>query len=171
MNYHNITSPDMLNGSGLRTVLWVSGCTNKCPGCHNPQTHSFTSGIPFDEKALNELIDKLRPDYIQGLTLSGGDPMHERNVPQVLDIVRLVRREFEFSKDIWIYTGYRLDELLARRDDDTTELIRSINVLVDGKFELDKKDPLLHFRGSSNQRILKITDGLNGEFYTSELNL
>ena len=155
MNYHNITSPDMLNGSGLRTVLWVSGCTNACVQCHNPQTHPFNSGIKFDENALDEVIEKSKPNYIQGLTLSGGDPLHPLNVPMVSSVIHAFRAQFKNTKDIWVYTGYKFEDLI-KRTDETRYILDSIDVLVDGKFEIENKDPLLHFRGSRNQRLIDV---------------
>ena len=86
MNYHNITHNDMLNGDGLRTVLWVSGCSHKCPGCQNPQTWDINSGIPFDEKAKEEIFVSLKNDWIDGLTLSGGDPLHPNNYETILSL-------------------------------------------------------------------------------------
>lgn len=118
MNYHNITYPDMNNGEGLRAVLWLSGCSHKCKGCQNPQTWNANSGIPFDESAKEELFRELDKDYISGLTLSGGDPLHENNLDGVLDLVTEINERYNTSpnrirlscpqKTIWLYTGYTI---------------------------------------------------------------
>ena len=105
MNYHNITYPDMNNGEGLRVVLWLSGCSHKCRGCQNPQTWDADSGIQFDESAKEELFRELGKDYISGLTLTGGDPLFDCNLEDVLELVNSIRKSFP-QKTIWIYTGY-----------------------------------------------------------------
>lgn len=162
MNYHNITSPDMLNGEGLRTVLWVSGCSHNCKGCHNPETHPLSSGIPFDYSAFEELMNKCKPDYISGITFSGGDPLHPRNYPEIRKIARTFKEHFP-KKNIWIYTGFTFEYLKEKSESDETlrALLSLTDVIIDGKFEIDKKDPLLHFRGSSNQRIIDVQKSLS----------
>lgn len=159
MNYHNITSPDMLNGNGLRTVLWVSGCTHHCKGCHNPETHKFTSGVPFDYKAYDELMEKCAPDYISGITFSGGDPMMPQNVSTIADICRSFKEKFP-NKTIWIWTGFTFEQLLERTDKFTKFILSQAQVIVDGEFILELKDPTLKFRGSSNQRIIDVQESL-----------
>lgn len=100
MNYHNITHDDMLNGSGLRVVLWVSGCNHRCEGCQNPQTWDCKSGIPFDEAAKEELFNELNKDYISGITFSGGDPLHENNLEEILDLVKEIRKKYPKPQDV-----------------------------------------------------------------------
>ena len=112
MNYHNITYPDMNNGDGLRVVLWLSGCSHHCYNCQNPQTWDVNSGIPFDESAKEELFRELDKDYISGLTLSGGDPLHEANLDGVLDLVNKIRLSFP-NKSIWLYSGYTWEEIMS----------------------------------------------------------
>ena len=141
INYHNITYPDMNNGSGLRVVLWLSGCEHKCKGCQNPQTWDVNSGIPFDEKAKEELFRELDKDYISGLTLTGGDPLHPSNLDGVLDIVTEFNKRYKVTQDvaskaddnhnilnkngnkirlsfpnktIWLYTGFRYEDCLIK---------------------------------------------------------
>ena len=104
MNYHNITHEDMLNGDGIRVVLWVAGCNHHCPECQNPETWSVESGVPFDNEALNELCVELNKEYVSGITFSGGDPLHPKNADTVLEIVKWVRNNFP-NKTIWLYTG------------------------------------------------------------------
>lgn len=103
MRYHNITTDDMLNGDGLRTVLWVAGCNHKCKGCHNPITWDVNGGIPFDDTAKTELFEKLSKDYISGITFSGGDPLHPQNRECIGSLIREVAEKFP-TKTIWLYT-------------------------------------------------------------------
>lgn len=158
MNYHDIKKCNMLNGEGLRCVLFVSGCSHKCEGCHNPETWNTESGIPFDKKALKEIYEELGHDYIDGLTLSGGDPLHEKNVNDIYDLVSKIKDDFG-DKTIWIYTGYSYDSL--KKDDSPTGLIRKkildkCDVLVDGKFEKQLFSEEYPYAGSTNQRIIKL---------------
>lgn len=149
MNYHNITNIDMLNGDGLRVVLWLSGCPHRCKGCQNPQTWNYKSGIKFDKNAYEELINYLSQDYINGLTLSGGDPLAGPNYKPVLSLVKHIKSLFP-NKTIWIYTGYTMKELLYM---DKIDILEYIDVLVDGEFKIKLKDNTLHWKGSSNQNI------------------
>lgn len=149
MRYHNITKVDMLNGDGLRVVLWVSGCSHCCKDCHNPITWDANSGLPFDEAAREELFEELAKDYVSGLTLSGGDPLYFSNRGEVLRLVKEVRRRFP-DKTIWMYTGF-LWETVAE-----LEIMDYVDVVVDGEFQVEKKDPQLHWRGSSNQRVIDV---------------
>ena len=175
MNYHNITHDDMLNGDGLRVVLWVSGCSHNCNGCQNPQTHDIYSGIPFDDKALHEIFDLLDKDYICGLTLSGGDPLHENNLTEIYSLINDVRKKYGNSKDIWLYSGYTLEEIKTPFEnldayfkllDESKEkeyvekitrfvIVNECDVFVDGLFVEKLKDNNYHWAGSSNQRILR----------------
>ena len=153
MNYHNITTDDMLNGMGLRTVLWLSHCEHKCKNCQNPQTWDKDSGILFDEKAKEELIKKLRPDYISGLTLSGGDPLSTLNRLEILPLVKEIKELFP-SKNIVCYTGYSWDEI---KD---LEVVKYIDVLVDGKFIEELSIPSPKWVGSANQKIIDVQNSL-----------
>ena len=171
MNYHNITYPDMNNGDGLRVVLWLSGCSHHCYNCQNPQTWDVNSGIPFDESAKEELFRELGKDYISGLTLSGGDPLHEANLDGVLDLVNRFRLSFS-NKSIWIYSGYTWnqimnpvitsdfnpsrDELLRKRK----EIVKQCDVMVDGRYIDSQRDISLKWRGSKNQRVIDIQQSL-----------
>ncbi|MBR5793248.1 MAG: anaerobic ribonucleoside-triphosphate reductase activating protein [Anaerotignum sp.] len=159
MKYHNITKDDMLNGEGLRVVLWVSGCPHKCKGCHNPQTWDPESGIPFDEDAEKELFDILSRDYISGITFSGGDPLFEGNRAEIERLAKKVKHEYP-DKNIWLYTGYRWEEISA------LPLVQYVDVLVDGRFMEDLKDTKLHWKGSFNQRIIDVQKSLqNSSLY------
>lgn len=153
MRYHNITTDDMLNGDGLRTVLWVAGCNHHCEGCQNPITWDINGGIPFDEDAENELFQKLAPDYISGLTFSGGDPLHPQNRAEVTRLAKKSRELFP-KKDIWLYTGYTFDEVKE------LEIMQYIDVIVDGEFKKELLDEKLHWKGSANQRVIEVPETL-----------
>lgn len=161
MNYHNITYPDMNNGEGLRVVLWLSGCSHHCKGCQNPQTWNSDSGIIFDENAKKELFNELSKDYISGLTLSGGDPLHEENIKEVLNLLQEIRILFP-TKTIWLYTGYKWEEILKTyytiKDIDSIRysIIYQCDVLVDGEYKEELRDVSLHWIGSSNQRVIDV---------------
>lgn len=149
MNYHNITKCDMLNGEGLRVVLWLSHCIHNCPGCHNPQTHAADSGICFDEAALEEIFTELQQDYTAGITFSGGDPLSPINRKPVLALCERIRKEFP-SKNIWLYTGFEWEDICHLSG------IEHVDVVVDGPFVLAQKDNTLPYRGSTNQRIIDV---------------
>lgn len=153
MKYQNITTNDMLNGEGLRVVLWVSGCSHHCKGCQNPLTWDPDDGLEFDAAAKEEIFSELEHDYIQGLTLSGGDPLYAGNRKTVMDLAKEVKEKFP-DKDIWMYTGFSMGDALE--DLTWDEILQYIDVLVDGKFEEDLKDNNLHWIGSSNQRVIRV---------------
>lgn len=153
MRYHNITTDDMLNGDGLRTVLWVAGCSHNCEGCQNPITWDINGGIPFDEAAENELFEKLAPDYISGLTFSGGDPLHKENRAEITRLAKKSRELFP-KKNIWLYTGYVFDEIKE------LEILQYIDVIVDGRFKKELLDEKLHWKGSANQRVIDVPETL-----------
>lgn len=147
MKYQNITTDDMLNGEGLRVVLWVSGCSHHCKGCHNPITWDPDDGLEFDNSAKQEIFEQLSRSYIQGLTLSGGDPMYPGNRDTVTALAKEVKEKFP-DKDIWMYTGYHIEEIRGE------EICDYIEVLVDGPFNEELKDNTLQWRGSANQRVI-----------------
>lgn len=151
MNYHKIEKISIANGTGIRTVLWVSGCTHHCKGCHNPQTWDVASGKLFDEEAKKELFEALSNSWNSGLTLSGGDPLHPVNRDFVTILAREVKEKFP-EKTIWMYTGYTYEDV---KD---LEVMKYIDVVVDGKFVEDLKDISIKFRGSSNQRIIYLKE-------------
>lgn len=153
MRYHNITKDDMLNGDGLRTVLWVSGCNHNCKECHNPVTWDIRGGIPFDDAAKKELFEALDKSYMSGLTLSGGDPLHPDNREDIAKLIDEVCDKFP-NKTIWLYTGYTWEEI------NHLPCIKKVDVVVDGEFEIAKRDPKLHWKGSSNQRVIDVQPSL-----------
>lgn len=173
INYHNITHDDMNNGDGLRVVLWLSGCSHHCYNCQNPQTWNPDSGIPFDEPAKQEIFNELSKDYISGITFSGGDPLHENNLDEVIKLIKEIRISFP-EKTIWLYTGYTFDELKRKYNDykytpfapiadewlTRWEIISMCNVLVDGEYIDAERDVTLKWRGSKNQRVIDVQKSL-----------
>ena len=162
MNYANIKYCDIANGTGVRTSLFVSGCTHHCPGCFNEIAWDFNYGQEFTADVVYDIIHSLEPDYIAGLSLLGGEPMEPSNQKALLPLVKRVK-ELLPNKTIWCYTGYTyetdlLDEKGRAHTEDTKEFLSYIDVLVDGEFIEDLKDITLEFRGSSNQRILYLSD-------------
>lgn len=153
MRYHNITKDDMLNGDGLRTVLWVAGCTHECRNCHNPVTWDVQGGVEFDQTAKEELFEALDKDYISGLTLSGGDPLHPENRGPVEKLILEVKDRFP-DKTIWMYTGFLWEEVCM------LDSVRNVDVLVDGPFVEELKDTALHWKGSSNQQVIDVKKSL-----------
>ena len=153
MRYHNITHDDMLNGDGLRVVLWVAGCEHCCKGCQNPQTWDAEGGLAFDEAAKKEIFEQLDKSYISGLTFSGGDPLFPSNRRDVRAFAAEVREKYP-DKTIWLYTGYDWEEI--RKD----PVMEFVDVLVDGEFIEAKKDVNLLWKGSSNQRVIDVRETL-----------
>ena len=153
MRYHTITKDDMLNGDGPRVVLWVAGCNHNCKGCHNPVTWDIRGGIPFDQAAKEELFEELKKPYVSGVTLSGGDPLHPDNRRDMGELIDEISEKFP-NKTIWLYTGYSWE---AIRD---LPLIRKVDVVVDGEFVEALKDANLHWKGSSNQRVIDVQPSL-----------
>lgn len=153
MKYLKITSPDIENGPGCRVTVWIPGCSRNCHGCHTPWTHSYNQGNEFTYDDFNKLCEILDKPYIAGLTISGGDPLLQSE-DTLIDLCQLVHdiKEKYPEKSIWIYTGYYLDEL----NEDQLNVLHYCDCIVEGPFELDKKDTTLPFRGSSNQKITKL---------------
>ena len=149
MRFHNITKDDMLNGDGLRVVLWVAGCAHRCRECQNPVTWDPCGGIPFDEDARRELFAELDKSYISGVTFSGGDPMYPSNEPEILALAKEICEKYP-DKTIWLYTGGLWDEM---RDH---EIVNYLDVVVDGEYVKELRDPQLYWRGSSNQRVIDV---------------
>ena len=173
MKYADIKKYDIANGVGVRVSLFVSGCTHHCKGCFNAEAWDFNYGKDFTDEVIEEIIDALKPDYISGLSLLGGEPLEVQNEAAVLSLIKKIKKVFGDTKNIWGYSGYLYEDLLkrAKSDDVTDEILHSIDILVDGKFEMDKKDITLFFRGSSNQRIIDVKESLkNNKVVLSEKN-
>ena len=153
MRYHNITKDDMLNGDGLRVVLWVAGCSHCCKECQNPVTWDPNGGVLFDEAAKQEIFEQLDKSYISGITFSGGDPLHSQNISEVTKLAKEIKEKYP-DKTIWLYTG-ALWESLQRE-----EILNYLDVLVDGEFMIEKKNISLKWKGSSNQRVIDVPKSL-----------
>ena len=172
MNYSVIKEFDIANGPGCRTTLFVSGCRNHCKGCFQPETWDFSYGVPYDLSTQERLLDSLEPDYVEGLTLLGGDPFEEENQEPLAGLLEKVRERYGARKDIWAYTGYTLERLQNAeghpRCEATDEMLSMIDILVDGPFIEAKKNISLRFRGSENQRIIDLPNTLkSGEIVIS----
>ncbi len=175
MNYIKITKNDIANGEGVRVVLWLSGCSHNCKGCHNPQTHNPKNGTLFDERAKKELFKALGKTYVSGITFSGGDPLNNNNLQEVLNLIEEIRQVFP-NKTIWLYTGYTWEEIMKYefgseyiKNDNVgywnSDALRQIvvskcDILVDGLYEEDKRDITLRWRGSSNQRVIDVRQSI-----------
>lgn len=159
MNYAEIKNCDIANGEGVRVSLFVSGCRRHCKGCFNQVAWDFSYGKPFDQEIQDNLLKMLSPDYIAGLTLLGGDPFEPENQRELYPFVKRVKEVFP-KKNIWCFTGYTFEKGTLKEKEVQTEvteaLLSLIDVLVDGRFEEEKKDIRLRFRGSSNQRIIDV---------------
>lgn len=143
------------NGLGWRAVLFVSGCPHNCKGCHNKVAQDYNYGREFDKQ---EFLDRIKENSIlKGITISGGEPLCKENQREVLDFIKSVK-EIKPNFNVWCYTGYTIEELLARNDETTNKCIETIDVLVDGEFVEAQKDPTLKFRGSSNQRLIDVNE-------------
>ncbi|MBN4864815.1 MULTISPECIES: anaerobic ribonucleoside-triphosphate reductase-activating protein [Providencia] len=153
MNYHQYYPVDVVNGPGTRCTLFVAGCVHQCRGCYNQSTWRVDSGVPFTQEMEDQIIQDLQDSRIrrQGLSLSGGDPLHPANLPAVLKLVKRVKTVCP-DKDIWLWTGYILSDLTLEQQ----KVVSLVNTVIDGKFEQDLHDPRLIWRGSSNQVIHKL---------------
>lgn len=163
MNYADIKKIDVANGEGVRVSVFVSGCNHHCKGCFNECAWDFNYGNKFTEKEENQVMDYMNHDYIEGLTLLGGEPLEPKNQEGLLPLVKKVKEKYP-NKNIWCYTGFDFEKdvmgTMAKNSETTRELLKYIDVVVDGKFEEEKKDLKLQFRGSSNQRILNVQETL-----------
>ena len=159
MNYGNIKYCDIADGEGVRTSLFVSGCTHRCKGCFQPETWDFSYGDEFSADVAEKVLESLEPAYVDGLTLLGGEPMEPANQHALVSLLEEAKRRFP-SKSIWAYTGDRYEDLLdcasGRHTEVTERMLECIDVLVDGPFVEELKDITLRFRGSSNQRIIDL---------------
>lgn len=153
MNYHNITHDDMNNGDGLRVVLWCSGCSLHCKGCQNPQTWNENSGVMFDKEAENEIFEQLSKSYISGITYSGGHPLEHYNIETVTKLAKNIKEKFS-NKTQWLYTGFLWEDIK------NLEIIRYLDVIIDGPYIETQRDITLKWKGSSNQRVINVQKSL-----------
>ena len=163
MHYADIKKYDVANGPGVRVSLFVSGCTRRCKGCFNKEAWDFNYGTELNEEKQNELIDALAPHYIKGLSVLGGEPFEIQNQKGLVPVVKKVKEKYP-DKKIWCYSGYSFDKDIlgdmAKKYDETNELLKYVDFLVDGEFKEELKNPSLRFRGSSNQRIIDVQQSL-----------
>ena len=175
MHVGEVMTADVANGEGMRVSVFVSGCRNNCKGCFQPQTWDFNYGREYTPEIEQFIIDELSKSYYDGITILGGDPMEPENQEPVLRLLRRIKKELP-DKNVWAYTGYVYDRDLVpggKRfvDGVTRELLESIDILIDGRFVEELKNLMLNFRGSSNQRIIKMKETLEtGKVILSELN-
>lgn len=166
MKYGNIKKCDIANGIGVRTVLFVSGCTHHCKGCFQPETWDFDYGCEYTKATEDEIIESLKPDYVSGLTLLGGEPFEPQNQSVLISLLRRIKKEMP-QKTIWAFSGYTFEELTGNSRavcECTDEIISMLSVLVDGKFIEEQRNISLRFRGSENQRLIDVPKTLkNGK--------
>ena len=164
MHYADIKKADIANGLGVRVSVFVSGCTHHCKGCFNEAAWDFKYGNKFTDLQKNIILKQLENDFISGITILGGEPFEFINQEGILPLLKEVRKKFP-NKSIWVYTGYLFDKNIVRemsnKNNVTKQLLEIVDVIVDGKFELDKKNLRLKFRGSSNQRIIDVKSSIN----------
>jgi anaerobic ribonucleoside-triphosphate reductase activating protein len=153
MNYHNITHDDMNNGDGLRVVLWVAGCEHHCKDCHNKVTWDANGGTEFTMRDAEEIFRDLEKDYVAGITFSGGDPLHPANREQVFDLIDIIKHVYP-SKTVWVYTGYTWEEIMQIPE--LVSMLRTVDVLVDGRFNPALKSVTYPWAGSTNQRVIDV---------------
>ena len=154
MKYLSILDCDIADGQGIRVTLFVSGCSHHCKGCHNPESWNAENGKTFDTNAKEKLFNLLSKDYVDGLTLSGGDPLFCDNISEITELCKQTKEKFP-NKTIWLYTGFDFEKIK------NLEVIKYVDVVVDGRFIEEKKDTTLAFRGSSNQRIIDAQKSLS----------
>lgn len=157
MNYHDIKKCDMLNGDGIRVSLWMAGCEHNCDQCQNPQTWDVNGGLSFDEIVEEELFESLNKPYISGITFTGGDPLHENNLQDVLNLVNKIRLLLP-EKTIWLYSGYTWEAIMD--DAKRREIVLNCDVLIDGQYIDEQRDITLKWRGSPNQRVIDVKQSI-----------
>ena len=161
MKYATIKNNDIANGPGVRVSLFVSGCTHRCPGCFNEVAWDFNYGEPFTQETIDSILEMLKPSYIKGLTLLGGEPFEPENQGAIVELLRQVKKAYP-DKSIWAFSGYLFDrDILSGRLGDTSEYLSYLDVLVDGPFVMAKKNLSLRFRGSENQRLIDVPASLS----------
>lgn len=159
MNYNKIRKMDISNGPGVRVSLFVQGCTFNCKNCFNPETHDFNEGNKFSLIQVNQILSLCKPDYIRGLSILGGEPLHPKNTEDVTTLCKYFKQEYPF-KTIWVWSGFKFEDLVKRENN---EIFNYIDVLIDGQFIEELYDPSLLYRGSSNQRVIDVQKTLQNK--------
>lgn len=149
MRYNKIRRTDISNGPGIRVSIFMQGCTFKCKGCFNPETHDFKGGHEFNDDTINKIITLASPNHIKGLSILGGEPMHPKNIDGTLKLVKEFKNKYP-KKDVWVWSGFNYEDLSLKHD------LSDIDVLIDGQYKMDLYNPTLKYRGSSNQRVIDI---------------
>lgn len=157
MKYHNITHEDMINGEGIRVVLWVAGCNHHCKGCQNPITWNHNYGVKFDKSAMYEIYNELDKPYCNGITFSGGDPFYPKNRKTVLKVIKNIKAKYP-HQTIWIYTGYLFEDIKDKKY--INKILKYTDVLLDGEYIEELNSPDKHWVGSSNQRVIDVQKSL-----------
>jgi len=164
MHYATIKEYDVANGPGVRVSLFVSGCNHHCKGCFNQIAWDFNYGNEFNQEVIDKILKDLDKEYIEGLSLLGGEPLEHENQKGLVKLVKQVKEKFP-NKSIWCYTGFDFENDVMKKMynnwEETKELVNNIDVIVDGKFEIEKKNPSLEFRGSENQRLIDVKKSIN----------
>ena len=150
MRYNKIRKMDISNGPGVRVSIFMQGCAFNCPGCFNPETHDFTAGKEFTDETINKVLDLCDNENIEGLSILGGEPMHPKNIEGTTKLAKAFKERFP-NKNIWAWSGYKFDEYLKDKD-----IVKYVDVIVDGQFMIDEKDFTLKWRGSKNQRVIDV---------------
>ena len=153
MRYNKIRKMDIADGPGVRVSIFLQGCTFKCPGCFNPETHDFNGGKEFTAETLQQLLKLCEPDYVQGLSILGGEPMHPQNIAGTIEIARAFKERFP-KKTVWVWTGFLYENVVDAK------VFDYVDVLVDGQFKIALKNPMLKYCGSSNQRVIDVQKSL-----------
>ncbi len=154
MRYNKIRKMDISNGPGVRVSIFMQGCTFHCKGCFNPETHDFSLGKEFTDKTIEKILELCSKDYIVGLSILGGEPLHPNNIEGTTELAKAVKRAYP-DKTIWIWSGFLFDKDLKDK-----EILNYIDVLVDGKYQCDLYSPILKWKGSSNQRVIDVQSSL-----------
>lgn len=162
MNYHLIRTDDMLNGEGLRVVVFLSGCNHHCFGCHNPETWDENRGYLFTGEEVSKIINELNKEYISGITFSGGEPLHESNARVVFNLIQIIKAKYP-TKTIWLYTGYDWEYIFSNAPDILKDIVSLCDVVCDGKFIKSLEDINCHWVGSTNQRVIDVKMSLKSD--------
>ena len=154
MRYNKIRKMDIANGPGVRVSIFMQGCTLNCKNCFNPETHDFNGGTEFTDETINKVLDLCKPDYVEGLSILGGEPMHPKNIEGTTKLSKAFKEKYP-NKNLWAWTGFKFDEYLKDK-----EVTKYLDVIVDGQYVDEKHNPTLKWKGSENQRVINVQDSL-----------
>jgi anaerobic ribonucleoside-triphosphate reductase activating protein len=156
MRYHQIRKMDISNGPGIRVSIFVQGCTFKCKNCFNPETHDFNGGVEFTDEVISKILELASPEYICGLSILGGEPMHPKNIDGTLKLACAFKEKYP-DKNVWVWSGFLFEDLMNQ------ENLKYVDVLVDGRYVDSKHHPNLKWRGSTNQRVIDVKKSLKSK--------